>query len=109
MNLLAPEYQNKDSRRTLSQLFTSDIKQVNLYEAKKGCVLGDHFHKETIEFFHVVRGILTYNDSQVMTRGATFVVYPEEVHKLKCESDVTLMSFLSKPYDSKEPDIWKKS
>ena len=108
MNLLEAEYQHKDSRRTLTQLFTAPVNQVNLYEAKKGAVLGNHFHKETVEYFHVIKGVLTYNDSQVMTRGSTFVVYPQENHLLKCESDVTLMSFLSKPYDPKEPDLWKK-
>lgn len=108
MKILAPEYQHTDTRRTLKQLFTADIKQVNIYDAKKGATLGNHYHKETTEFFYVVKGTVFYNKTSMINRGTTFVVYPPENHTLECMTDVTLMSFLDKPYDTKEPDIWKK-
>lgn len=108
MNLLEPEFYHKDSRRSLSQIFTADIRQVNVYEAKKDAILGDHYHKETVEFFYLAKGTILYNDSTVVNRGNTFVVYPMERHTLKCMTDVTLVSFLSKPYSQGDPDIWKK-
>lgn len=107
MNLLDPESTHSDARRKLTQLFTYDIKQVNLYEAKSGAVLGNHFHKETIEFFYVVEGTLDYNLEKLIEEGEIFVVYPSETHTLTCITDVKLMTFLSKPYTPEEPDIWK--
>ena len=54
MNVLKPEFVSQDSRRILSQLLTADIKQVNHYEAKRGAVLGNHYHKQTNEYFFII-------------------------------------------------------
>lgn len=107
MTILEPEFKHTDSRRSITQLFTSNIAQVNVYDAKKGAVLGNHYHKETIEFFYIVRGSLIAND-KVLSKGSLFVVYPEEPHTIECLTDVSLMTFLSKPFDLENPDLWKK-
>ena len=107
MKLLSPEFTDKDSRRILKQLFTAPIAQVNEYHAKKGSTLGDHFHNETTEYFHVTKGTLLYNNEQVVNRGHTFVVEPKERHSLYCLTDVSMLTFLSKPYPQEEPDIYK--
>ena len=108
MKLLEPEFEHKDDRRLLQQLFTADVKQVNYYRAKRGAVLGKHFHKETVEYFLITKGTIIYNESKVLNKGECFVVYPEEEHTLDCITDVDLVSFLSKPYSEEEKDIWKK-
>jgi len=108
VKLLEPEFEHSDSRRTLTQLFTAPINQVNFYNAKKGAILGDHFHKETIEYFYVTKGTLLYNNERVINRGTTFVVEPQENHILECLTDVQLMTFLTKPFDKEKPDLWKK-
>ena len=108
MILLAEESRHEDSRRTLIQLLTASIKQVNLYEAKKGAILGNHYHKETDEYFFLIRGEVLYNEQRVVKAGDLFVVYPQENHVLECLTDVKLMSFLSKAYSEKETDQWKK-
>ena len=108
MNILKPEFEHKDKRRKLTQVFTAHTKQVNLYYAKRGSILGNHFHKETKEYFLVTRGVLRYNDSVSVLAGEAFVVHPLENHKLECLTDVTLVSFLTKPFDQEKPDLWKK-
>ncbi len=108
MKLLEPEFKHEDGRRSLTQLFTAPINQVNFYNAKKGAILGDHFHKETIEYFYVTKGTLLYNNERVINRGTTFVVEPQENHTLECMTDVHLMTFLTKPFDKEKPDLWKK-
>ena len=108
MKLLSEEFSHEDSRRKITQLFTADIKQVNVYEAKKGSILGNHYHKETIEYFYIMRGSVIYNEGRVFETGDLFVVYPQEIHKIECVTDTKLMTFLTKPYSEKEPDIWKK-
>mgnify|MGYP001606477690 CR=1 FL=1 len=71
-------------------------------------MLGDHFHKETIEIFLVTNGYVNYNGSKMFGKGDCFIVYPQENHELKCLTDVDLVSFLTRPYSKEEPDIWKK-
>ena len=108
MRVLDTEFVHRDSRRTLSQLLTADIKQVNLYEAQEGSVLGNHFHKRTTEYFYVLQGTLVYNNQMTVEEGTFFVVYPEEEHTLTCLTYVKLMTFLTKPYTQEEPDTWKR-
>lgn len=109
MNLLKPEFIHQDDRRKLIQIFTADIKQVNIYEAKKGSELGNHYHKETDEFFYIIKGIVLYNKTQMLSEGDIFVVYPEENHLLLCLTDVQFMTFLTKPFDKENPDLWTSS
>lgn len=108
MVVLKPEFEHKDARRTLKQLLTADIKQINAYEAKRGAFLGNHYHKQTTEFFFIAKGTILYNDKQVFNRGAILQVSPEENHSLLCMTDVLLLSFLTKSYTESDPDIWKK-
>jgi len=107
MKLLKIEFQHKDKRRTLTQLLTADIKQVNVYEAHHGEELGNHFHKETIEYFYILSGSMKYNNKQILKKGDIF--HPElgERHTVKVLSDkATFMTFLTKPYDKETPDIY---
>lgn len=108
MNLLAAEFTHQDHRRKLSQLFTADIKQVNQYEAKRGAILGDHFHKETNEYFFIYKGTILYNEERILNKGSIFVIYPQEHHKIECLTDVGLITFLTKPYDKESPDLWPR-
>lgn len=107
MRQLAEEFRHEDGRRTLIQLFTADVKQVNIYLAKKGSILGEHYHKETDEFFYIVHGSILYNDQKILETGDAFVVYPQEAHRIECLTDTKLMTFLTKPFDQEKPDLWK--
>ena len=117
MTILLPEEVISDERRTLTQVVTADIKQVNHYLAKKGSKLGDHYHKETTEYFMVLHGhgtLETRNiDSPIKTIREIhpydiFKVVPGEFHTIGCESDIEMMTFLTKAYTKEESDIWKE-
>ena len=111
MKSLTAEYTHKDHRRSLSQLVTADLKQVNLYEANKGAILGNHYHKITHEYFYILKGsfMLDINKKrQVIGRGDFFVVEPEERHTLECLSLTgSFLTFLTKPYSKEETDTYK--
>lgn len=107
MERLKPEFEHEDERRRLTQVFTAKTRQVNLYNAKRGAVLGDHYHEVTREFFLLTRGQLLYNDKDIFVAGQAFVVEPGENHKITCLTDVTLVSFLTEPFDPEKPDICK--
>lgn len=107
VQFLQPEFSHKDKRRTITQLLTSNIKQINVYEANHGAELGNHFHKETNEYFYIVRGSLKYNNQITLKKGDIF--YPElgEKHTLKVVSDkATFMTFLDKSYSQENPDTY---
>lgn len=108
MNILSPEFIDSDNRRSLTQLLTASLRQVNYYEAKSGSVLGNHYHNETVEYFYLFEGSLIYNKGSVIESGTFFVVYPREMHTLTCLTDVKMMTFLTKAYDQENPDICKK-
>lgn len=107
MTKLDFEFAHSDERRTITQLFTGSISQVNVYEAASGAVLGNHYHKRTTEFFYILSGRALYNGQEPLESGDLFVVYPEERHTITCQTDLKLMTFLTKPYSQDEPDIYK--
>ena len=112
MKVLSPEFSHADSRRRLTQLFTQNVAQVNEYEISKGAVLGNHYHKSTHETFYITKGVIRaiVGDAEfVASKGTVFIVEPYETHTIEAVSDkVTMMTFLSKPYTEKDPDIWKE-
>ena len=114
MQWLTPEFTHSDSRRTISQMLTEPIAQVNTYFIKKGSTLGNHYHKVTKEYFFVIEGEL-YMDIQplgeketkgsVLSTGDFFLVEPLEVHKVEAITDVRLMTLLTKAFTEEDPDI----
>lgn len=99
-----------DHRRTLTNLFRDDIKDVNFYEAKKGAILGNHYHKKTKEYFYILKGacIVTSGDKrEPKMRGDLFVVHPGFRHQIECLSNLDFMTFLTEAYDANDPDICK--
>ena len=110
MKVLEPVSINKDSRRTLKNLLRTDIKDINVYEAKKGCTLGNHYHKHTIEYFYITRGtciVRTGTNVEIVNKGTLFVVKPNTTHSIECLTDASFLTFLTEPYNSDEPDLYK--
>lgn len=107
MNIIQTQYKHKDHRRTLNQLLTAEIHQINFYDAKKGAILGDHYHKKTTEYFYLTKGTVIYNDSYVFNKHMMFSVEPGEKHKIECMNDVQMFSFLSRAYKPDDTDIFK--
>ena len=106
MKFLSPEFTHQDHRRTISQLFTAPIHQVNRYDVKKDAVLGDHYHKETREYFLITKGsfIIQYGNyksklftAKAVNKGDYFVVEPYEKHTIECMSqEGQFLTFLTK-------------
>ena len=111
MKFISKEFVHKDNRRTLSQLLTQDIKQVNHYDTHKGAFLGDHYHKQTYEYFLITKGSFLVDikgKRQVVGRQDFFVVEPGEKHVLECLSLTgSFLTFLTKPYTKEETDTYR--
>lgn len=112
MNLITPEFSNIDNRRTLSQILTANIQQVNRYECQAGVTLGNHYHERTIEYFYVIKGkILIGNEfgKSVVNEGELYAVFPQESHIITTEGPATFLTFLTSPFDPKRPDLHKET
>lgn len=111
MKILSSEYIDKNPRRELRQLFTANIKQVNFYEAQRGAILGNHYHKTTKEYFFITKGtfmVQIADNSFAANPGFVFRVDPGEKHTLEALTNkATFITFLSEPYDPTKPDIHK--
>lgn len=103
---MEPEFVDVDARRKLTQLFTADIKQVNFYECKPNVTLGNHYHKQTVEYFFVLDGEIEAN-GKLMKEGDLFVYHPEQMHTIVSKTDARFMTFLTVPFNSQEPDLWR--
>lgn len=103
---MEPEFVHSDTRRKITQLFTADIKQVNVYECKANITLGNHYHKKTIEYFYILDGEVESN-GRTMVSGDLFVYHPEQVHTIVTKTDCRFMTFLTLPFNQEEPDLWK--
>ena len=110
MKIITPEFNHTDSRRSLTQLFTFQTTQANLYEMSKGHQLGNHFHKETQELFYITKGVVkvTVDDTDfVASKGTIFLVNQYERHTIEAVSEkAEMMTFLTKPFTKENPDIW---
>lgn len=111
MKTLKYEFVHEDKRRKLTQLITSDIKQINLYETIKGSLLGNHFHKITHEYFLILKGSFLLDvdgKSQIVHRKDFFLIEPHEKHILECLSPTgSFLTFVDKPYSKEESDTYK--
>lgn len=111
MKILTPEFKQKDGRRELRQLLTANLKQVNFYEAQRGAILGDHYHKTTKEYFYITKGTFMVqigDNSFPANPGSLFLVEPGEKHTLEALTNkANFMTFLSEPYDPRNPDLYK--
>lgn len=110
IEVLKPLSQISDSRRTLSHLLTDTIRDINHYEAKKGAVLGNHYHKKTDEYFYITRGsclVRAGKSDKVFNRGAMFVIRPQIMHSIECLTDLEFLTFLTEPFDEHNPDLHK--
>lgn len=108
MRFLEFESIHRDARRVIRNLLKTDIKDINYYEARKGVTLGEHYHKNTFEYFFITsgRGILHVDDStEKIWPKSLFVVEPGKKHSIECLTDLKFLTFLTEPYDDKHPDM----
>ena len=115
LNLLKPESEHSDNRRTLKQLVTTDIKQVNAFKVTKGSILGNHYHEKTYEYFYVMKGsflVMIKNpgslkaSSKILNKDSFFMVAPNTAHNLEALTNGEFMTFLTRPYSKIDKDTF---
>tara|TARA_Y100000591_G_C21756875_1_gene657861 strand:+ start:227 stop:646 length:420 start_codon:yes stop_codon:yes gene_type:complete len=117
----------KDKRGILTKIFTkSFINRNNIKEieesyvisfAKKGTIRGEHFHKNTIEIFHVLQGEclfeLVYEDEiKFLTLNSSsdqaLMILPNIPHRIISKVDNSIViAISSKEYNELSNDTFK--
>ena len=96
-----------------------EIEEVYLLYSEKGSVRGNHYHKQTLEYFTVVSGQAkialldlasgAYEELVVSSDHHVVIKVPPNVaHAFKNEEDlpVILLAVSSKQYDRQDPDTY---
>ena len=88
--------------------------EINYIETKAGQTRGGHYHKDTLELFFIVEGVIDVsvhdidgNSRQSLTvmKGSILIIDPKEVHTFVCRTDSKWINVLSKRIDDQFHDI----
>lgn len=96
------DFEYKDVRGTLTQLFHKGYSQVNVIVSKKGVIRGGHFHKLNSEAFYIVQGYCVVKASieekeqiEEFKAGDFFKIDPMIMHEFSFVEDTVLVSMYS--------------
>ncbi len=115
MKKLAPYQLKEDERGKLVGLINEGKwEEFNYLETKAGCTRGNHYHKETVELFFILEGVIdieiispkgtVFNDQ--VKQGDIIMVEPGENHVFHCLTDTRWINVLSKRFILSSPDIY---
>lgn len=96
---MEPDFTFCDERGVLVQLVHMGYEQVNVLVSKAGVTRGKHYHKETIEAFFVVNGMVSVDFEQAgesctetFRQGEFFCVFPGVRHTMHFTEETILVA-----------------
>jgi mannose-6-phosphate isomerase-like protein (cupin superfamily) len=116
MQIKKVDFRYKDRRGIFYQITTGNWKSLNIVKINKGYSRGGHYHKETKEFFYVLKGkielgLIDMKNQKESTyrfeRDDCFIVDLYESHTVRALTDSLLIILLSRIHNSKNPDIFQ--
>jgi dTDP-4-dehydrorhamnose reductase len=106
-----------DDRGAIINIFQNKIwEEMNYIDSRKSYIRGNHYHKETIEGFYIIKGKIKVhviniisNDERLfeVTKGDSFLIYPNEIHIFEILEDSSWINLLSKSLDSEPKDFYR--
>lgn len=116
---ITPYFSAEDNRGSITGLVNfGHWGEFNVIQTKKGVVRGNHYHKETIELFYIIKGELEFTTqkvkdnkpigekvTEIFKESDIFKINPGTIHVVKTLSDCEWINILSKPIDPKAPDF----
>lgn len=116
MEIKRPEYIFKDDRGELAQIATGGPwRQLNILKRRAGSLGGGHYHKNTQEFFYVLKGKIEVSifdttsgnhlKATTFSKGDCFTIMPYEQHYMNFLTETVLVVLYTNPFNQEEPDI----
>ena len=109
-----PLFEREDERGVFRELLSGfPAGNVVCGEMKAGAVMGNHYHRRTRVFFHVLSGgvrISTVNvesgarDAFALAENEGVFLEPGESHAIRFLEDSRFLMMKSEPYDPADPD-----
>lgn len=109
----------KDERGIITDLLNENVHHVGLITSVKGCVRGNHYHKQSIQYTYVLSGkfevALANKDNMekvekiILHIGEMIIIQPGIIHTFKALEDSTMIDIisLSRGEDGYEKDTIK--
>jgi len=112
--ILRPLFERRDERGVFRELL-SDFPAGNVVcgEMSAGAVMGNHYHRRTRVFFHLLAGraaVSTVNvdsgatDEFLLGENEGVILEPGESHAIRFLVDSRFLMLKSEPYDPADPD-----
>ena len=102
VKIIKPDFEFKDERGCLTQLFRRGYRQVNIITSHKGVLRGDHYHKLNTEAFYVISGEFEVAAKQneitekySFKAGDMFLIPPGIIHSFFYKEETCLISMYS--------------
>jgi len=118
-NLVSPYFYFADDRGKLMGVFQGrKWEEINYVESVKGCVRGNHYHKETAEGFFIIDGkvrvtlldvVKNSKRTFIAKKGDILLINPNTLHTFEMLEDSKWVNMLSKPFNTAEKDIHIKA
>jgi dTDP-4-dehydrorhamnose 3,5-epimerase-like enzyme len=115
-DILSPCFQREDNRGTFQEILNEGHWESLIRGAMKaGAVMGHHFHRKTVIFFHLTAGsarIKTVHvetastDQFMLERGKGVLLRPNESHSIRFLEDSEFIMLKSLRYNPEDPDTY---
>ncbi|WP_417542762.1 cupin domain-containing protein [Methylophaga thalassica] len=114
MKILSPYQTFEDERGCLLGLLNhSEWQEINFLETRAGNQRGNHYHKNTREFFFIIEGrgeieIISESQGKEVHEFKSldmFIIEPMEIHTFYCHENTKWINALTLKFDADNPDI----
>jgi dTDP-4-dehydrorhamnose 3,5-epimerase-like enzyme len=101
IEFIIPDFEFKDDRGTLTQLFREGWSQVNYITSDKGAIRGGHYHENNIELFYIISGKIKltlreltsdFPEEYFLNEGDMFKIYSNISHSFEFLTSCQLIS-----------------
>ena len=113
--IIKPSYKREDKRGILLEIVKDKLFVDALYgEMSKGSIIGNHYHKKTLAFLHLIEGkahIFSNNlkngkkSDFILNKGEGVLFGLYESHAAEFLENSKFLLFKDKTFDKKNPDI----
>jgi quercetin dioxygenase-like cupin family protein len=111
-----PSYRRDDERGSFHEIFNGfEARTLVFGRMRAGAVMGNHYHRATRVYFHLLRGSAEVEtvavgggdrDAFALTAGQGVILEPGESHAIRYREDSEFLMAKSRPYSDDDPDTY---
>lgn len=111
IEFIKPDFEFKDDRGELTQLFRDGWSQVNYITSEAGALRGGHYHKNNVEMFYIISGKIRLKlntldnstiEEHILVAGDMFKIKANISHSFEFLTSCQLISAYDRGVESDE-------